>query len=335
MIFMNPENSLAVSTPQSSELTYASGPAFDHIQRVAKCFSESALVPAVFQKNIPNTVIALEMANRIGASPLAVMQNLYIVHGKPSWASQFIIACLNTCGRFEPLMFEISGTGDAKQCVAWTTPRGTKLPPRDDKKQWTIALAKEAGLVVLDGAPCSIDIAKKEGWFSKNGSKWQTMPDLMLRYRAATFFGRIYAPELLMGMKAYEEVLEAGPVIDVRVDEPVRFSKPTSELPPEQAEPASDSSAPSVSEPAETPSEKPKEKPAEVNEATQAEKLEAYYRDTCQADFAKVMAVMVKLQPSWSEVTAKSFTELADAQQKALWGGRPGISREIKKLNAK
>jgi len=159
------------------------------------------------------------------------------------------------------------------------------------------------------------------------------------------------SPELQRALAVEDEFEETGKVassvtIDLqRVEPEVRFSKPTSELPPEQAEPTSDSSAPS--EPVvETPQpnkavEKPKTpegetKPGQTDrEQTQAEKLEAYYRDTCQADFATVMAVMVKLQSSWSEVTAKSFAELTEVQQKALWGGRPGISREIKKLNAK
>ena len=60
-------------------------------------------------------------------------------------------------------------------------------------------------------------MAKKEGWYSKNGSKWQTMEDLMLRYRAATFFGRLYTPDLLMGMQTKEELDD---VIDVKIDEP-------------------------------------------------------------------------------------------------------------------
>jgi len=35
------------------------------------------------------------------------------------------------------------------------------------------------------------------------------MPELMLRYRAATFFGRLYAPDVLMGMRTAEELVDA------------------------------------------------------------------------------------------------------------------------------
>lgn len=174
----------------SGSLMLAGGAAFDHIQRVAKMFSSSELVPKEFQGKIANCAIALDMAHRMGANPMAVVQNLYIVHGKPSWSAQFVIACLNQCGKFSPLRFRIIGDGDDKSCTAW-------------------AKELESG-ETLEGPPVSIKLAKAEGWYGKSGSKWQTMPDLMLRYRAATFFGRLYAPDLLMGMQTQEEVMDVG-----------------------------------------------------------------------------------------------------------------------------
>lgn len=161
---------------------------FDHAQRVAKMLSSSSLIPKEYQNNVQNTMIALEMANRIGASPLMVMQNLYIVHGKPSWSSTFIIASINACKKFSPLRFELSGEGDEYGCFAWALDIVTK-----DR---------------LEGPKVTMKMAKAEGWLDKNGSKWKTMPELMLRYRAAAFFGRLYAPELMMGMQTQEEVVD-------------------------------------------------------------------------------------------------------------------------------
>ena len=49
---------------------------------------------------------------------------------------------------------------------------------------------------VIEGAEVTIGMAKAEGWYSKKDkygketSKWQTMPELMLAYRAAAFFAR-------------------------------------------------------------------------------------------------------------------------------------------------
>ena len=163
--------------------------AFEAGQRICKMLSSSSLVPNIYQGNVANTFIALEMATRTGSSPLAVMQNLYIVHGRPGWSAQFVIAALNACGKFSPLRFEMSGEGDKRSCKAWAIEHGTGER--------------------LEGPPVSVEMAKAEGWYGKNGSKWQTMPELMQRYRAATFFGRLYAPDILMGMRTSEELQDS------------------------------------------------------------------------------------------------------------------------------
>lgn len=160
---------------------------FEVAQRMAKALVTSDLVPEQFrgQEKLGNALIALELAQRIGASPMAVMQNIHIIHGRPSWSASFIIAALNSCGRFSPLRFKTAGAGDDKTCIAWAFDLSTKD--------------------VLEGPEVSIAMAKAEGWATKAGSKWKTMPDLMLRYRAAAFFGRLYAPDVLSGMATTEE----------------------------------------------------------------------------------------------------------------------------------
>lgn len=175
------------------EVGFHTSSGFELLQRMAKLLAASALVPKEFQGNIPNVTIALEMAKRMNASPLAVMQNLYIVHGKPSWSSTFIIAAINSTDKFSPLRFRVTGTED-----------------QDDRTCVAYAIEKATG-EVLESPPISIKMAKAEGWYSRNGSKWQTMPDLMLRYRCATLFGRLYAPEVLMGMATVEEAIDITP----------------------------------------------------------------------------------------------------------------------------
>lgn len=171
--------------------------AFEDAQRMAKMLMASKIIPESFRNNVADCVIALEMANRMRVNPIAVMQNLYVVHGKPSWSAQFIVAAINQSGRFKTtIMYEVSGTGDDKGCIAY-------------------AFDFEGNRV--DSPKVTIGMAKKEGWYTKNGSKWQTMEDLMLRYRAATFFGRLYTPDLLMGMQTKEELDD---VIDAKVEDP-------------------------------------------------------------------------------------------------------------------
>lgn len=171
-------------TVMPSVPVFADKQVFEHSQRVAKMMMTSSLVPKEYQNNIPNIMIALEMANRIGASPLMVMQNLNIIHGRPSWSSQFIIAALNSCNRFSPLRFRMEGKDDEYGCIAW---------------------AKDHTGEILEGPKVTWKMVKAEGWLTKNGSKWQTMPELMFRYRGAAFFGRLYAPDVLMGMNTSDE----------------------------------------------------------------------------------------------------------------------------------
>jgi len=160
---------------------------FEHGQRVAMMLTKSELVPDTFRDKPANVMIALEIANRVGASPLMVMQNLYIVHGRPAWSSQFLIATLNACGRFSALRYEED--------------------EQDGGRTRAIATDKRTGELCL-GAWVSVNMAKKEGWYEKKGSKWQTMPELMRRYRAAAFFTRQFAPEVSMGFHTYEEATD-------------------------------------------------------------------------------------------------------------------------------
>ncbi|MBB0023665.1 hypothetical protein [Ralstonia pickettii] len=170
---------------------------FELMQRGAKLLTASDLVPQQFRGNLANCVIALNMANRIGADPLMVMQNLYVVHGSPSWSSKFLIATINTCGRFSSLRYEWRGKKGSKDygCRAW-------------------AIEKATG-ERLDGIWVDWEMVEAEGWSKKNGSKWKTMADQMFVYRAAAFWQRAYAPELGMGLQTREELDD---VVDVHPD---------------------------------------------------------------------------------------------------------------------
>lgn len=54
--------------------------------KMAKILASSELVPEGSYRGKPaNCLIALDMANRMNMSPLNIMQNLYVVKGRPSW----------------------------------------------------------------------------------------------------------------------------------------------------------------------------------------------------------------------------------------------------------
>ena len=185
-------DSTALTTTTSS--VFSGIQQFEDAQRIAKALASSTLIPPQFQgqQGFANCLVALEIANRMRMSPFQVMQNLHIIHGRPSWSSQFIIGLINGCGRFSPLRYEISGKGDTLACTAVAT---------------EIATGEE-----LRGPEVTMAMAKREGWATKSGSKWATMPELMIRYRAAAFWGRLFIPELLVGIHTQEEVMDVEPV---------------------------------------------------------------------------------------------------------------------------
>lgn len=182
---------LATVTQSMSMNVFTNKDSFDHIQRVANVFVKSDMVPKRYINNIGNCIIALEIAQRMGASPLMVMQNLDIIQGKPAWSSVFLIATLNSSGKFSPLRYE----EDEKE--------GGRI------RAW--AYDKNMNEKVY-GAWVSMNMAKAEGWIDKSGSKWKTMPELMMRYRAASFFTKQFAPEVSMGLQTVEEIIDITPI---------------------------------------------------------------------------------------------------------------------------
>ena len=176
-----------------------------------------------------NCLIALNMANRMGYDPLMIMQNLYIIEGRPAWSSQFIIAAINACGKFDPLQFEIVNEGEKEiEYVNSYWENGKKLSAKATVKLENltcIAWTTDRKGNRLQSDKVSMEMAVEEGWYQKNGSKWQTMPGQMLRYRSAAFFGRIYAPEVLMGIYAADEIRDFVDVTPEPVQQPVAQTK--------------------------------------------------------------------------------------------------------------
>lgn len=155
--------------------------------QMAKALAESTIVPQTYQNNPSNCLIAIEQAQRMNISPLMVMQNLYPIQGRPSWSSKFLIASINASKKFDmELQYDETKDKDGKpySCVAWTMKNGRRV----------------------EGMEVNMQMAKDEGWLGKNGSKWKTMPQLMLRYRAASFFSSLNCPELTIGIYTKEEI---------------------------------------------------------------------------------------------------------------------------------
>lgn len=170
---------------------FSSGESFSLACRMADALARSTIVPRSYQGSPSNCLIAIEMASRINTSPMMVMQNLYIINGNPAWSSQWIIAMINNSKRYKTELkfdMEYDDAGRPLSCRAW---------------------AEDYNGNKVTGPLITMEMANKEGWTKKNGSKWTNMPEVMIRYRAASFFGRINCPDMIMGIYSQEEVVDA------------------------------------------------------------------------------------------------------------------------------
>ena len=184
------EERAVVSTTTAMSSMFEFGGNIERAWKFADVLSRSKIIPDTFQGNPASVLIALDMSNRMRRNPLEVMQAMHVIHGKPSFASNFLISLINSCGYYEPLRFRLTGDGDSRACVAWTVDK------RTGEK--------------MEGPAISIHMAKSEGWYDRNGSKWKTMPEVMLCYRAASFFSRIYCPDLTGGFHSQEEAMDTA-----------------------------------------------------------------------------------------------------------------------------
>lgn len=229
-----------VQAPSEISMSMDTVGGFESMQRAAKLFANSSIVPKAYQGQISDCFIAVDMAMRMGANPLMVMQNLYLVNGNPAWSAQFLIATFNKSGRFSALRYVFQGKEGAEDwgCRAVTTELATGER--------------------LTGPLITIDLAKKAGWYDRPNSKWHSMPEQMLRYRAAAWFVRAYAPEIAMGLQTVEEVRDQ--VINVDAAAPGDTLTLDALQPVEKADadaPEQQDAAPSVDDPAPAAPTKP------------------------------------------------------------------------------
>ncbi len=188
----NEEKGVAI-VEQATQLTtnsvWENKDQFNQLLRAAQMLSQTSIIPQSYQNKPQDCFVAIEMANRMGVSPMVVMQNMYVVKGKPSWAGQACTMLINSCGKFKDVKHIYTGEKGKPNRGCYVT--ATRI---SDGSQ-------------VDGVEVTMQMAQAEGWTSN--SKWRNMPELMLAYRASAFFARVYCPEAMMGVQTAEEVYDA------------------------------------------------------------------------------------------------------------------------------
>lgn len=176
----------AESVPAVADSVWTNKEQFDQIARSANMLAKTTIIPQNYQGKPADCFIAIEMASRMGISPMMVMQNMYTVKGKPAWSGQACITLINSCGKFRNV-----------KCV-YTGEKGT------ENRGCYFSATRISDGETVDGTEITMIMAKAEGWTAN--SKWRNMPEQMLAYRAAAFFARIHCPEALMGAQTVDEV---------------------------------------------------------------------------------------------------------------------------------
>lgn len=156
--------------------------------QVANILARTSAMPDKYKGKPGDCLILIDLSNRMGVSPIAIAQWSQVIKGNFTWSGQACKALIDGCGKYEKSEYVMSGDGN-----------------KDERSCQLVAIRKDTGAKIA-GPVVSIKMAKDEGWYDKPGSKWQTMPELMLRYRAAAFFARTECPEVLMGFYSSEEM---------------------------------------------------------------------------------------------------------------------------------
>lgn len=259
---MNTKQDLALSVENQMQELQLQERQFEFLNKQAKMLADCDFIPDEFKGSVANCSLICEMAKRLQADAFLVSRQIYMVYGKPSFSSKFVIALLNRSGLLHGrLKFHKTGEPgtDSEGMIAY----GVEAATGD----------------TIEGPEITIKMAKDEGWYGKKGSKWPSMSSVMLNYRAASFFVNTYFPEILAGFQTAEEVRDIGErPIEAEVTRRSRFSDSLAE----EAETVIDENGATIDketgEVLNAQTEKPKEKPKATDSPAYTALKKQYYK---------------------------------------------------------
>lgn len=194
-IVKTPAEQIAPIPPQETSIAVqAVNPAMDSWKlacSMGKAYAQlpDGMVPQSYKGNVAACAVACNMATRMGMDPTFVMQNLYVIRGNPSWSGKSCKAMIDNSGLFAGRTHYRMEGEEGKDTF------GCRL----------VGIDKVTGEKV-EGPKVTVAMAKKNGWWDKNGSFWPSMTEMMLKYRAAAYFARAECPEVLMGANIDYEI---------------------------------------------------------------------------------------------------------------------------------
>lgn len=187
------QRAIAETTIGNGINPFSNGDAFKLAMNIAEFIAQSEFIPADYQGKPANVMVAMDYASRLpgNISPVMLMQNMEVVNGRPGLRGTFLAALVNKSPVFSRLRYE------------W---RGTDKPggqPSPDFGCRAYATDMASGDVVY-GAWIDWRMVQGEGW-DKN-KKWTHLREQMFMYRATSFWSRVYASDITLGMYEAEEL---------------------------------------------------------------------------------------------------------------------------------
>lgn len=213
-------NDISSGVPREIVSVFDNIQIFDQTMRMATALSRSAFVPKAFQGSPESCLVAIDLSRRLNVSPMTIFPHLYVIDNKPAFSTQFLITLVNRSGYFERLDWTTGTNGKVKAHFCDYKDGSRSQWEEEVPNHYAIAKLTERRTGKTFTSP-TIDIAFAElnGWTSKAGSKWRTMPEIMCAYRSASVLIKRICPELTLGMNFAEDVEDSTETtIDVRQD---------------------------------------------------------------------------------------------------------------------
>ena len=160
---------------------------------LARAFADAKMVPDHFKKSVGDCYIAVNLAGRYGMDPWTLMQELYIISGRPMMSGKLATAILNH-SLADPLRPEYAGDGEEREITLTGRPEG-------------------------EVKPLSVKLKVKDA--KTANEQWKKNPDQMLMYSGARMWGRRYTPDILLGILFDDEEVPGITIMPETVRTPI------------------------------------------------------------------------------------------------------------------
>ena len=293
----------------------------DAMWRWSNYVAASGLAPKGIEKP-ESIVVAIQMGLELGLSPMAALQNIAVINGRPTVWGDAQLAI-------------VRGTGELEKFNEYYEENGTRLlrnPSTFTDTTTAVCYVKRNGCEAQESS-FSVADAKKAGLWGKQGP-WSQYPARMLRFRARSFALRDNFGDALRGIRSTEEVMDMADVINVETVEPkpagpkFRKSEPAPTPPVDQPAPSEPEAAPAAPAPVMTQPE-----PSQDLVPSLQDQLAAHVTN-CGGTFDNFVTLCRNMNWVKPEVIDPwtSFADIPEALAKKFLGAKRGVENGIKSI---